>query len=424
MELRDNNTVIAPDLTLCEFIANSGFDVDRYAIPLQFWFDLHEKSDDEWFVLTDDLINLIGFKSSVSNISHNRSNLLKFIRKHFTENVDFLVTTIGVAKKTRGGAHHRIDISMKKRPFQEMLLSVRTDTSKLLHRYFIDFENLCKDYILYQKDQENKRLRAAPAIPVLDECRRAALLPSTIQRKVYIFTSENYARNNIYKIGITGNIKKRKSNLNTSHAFVEEDVYEAYSVFCYDAEMAEKSIHNALELYRYRSDREFFHVPFIVARRVVDLFVRSFNKAHEELTDVMEQWDRPSDAVPAITAAPQRLENDIQIEANLLKRFCSEVEFLADMYDNMYKSDYTEIRTETLLRMQSLSDIIPLLNPAHRDALMHSFSALQRCTTEVFGEPHRDTTRGAHSPPNDWKYKFAISLVRVNDASMYLYLSV
>ena len=195
-------------------------------------------------------------------------------------------------------------------------------------------------------------------------------------------------------------------------------------MFCYDAEMAEKSIHNALELYRYRSDREFFHVPFIVARRVVDLFVRSFNKAHEELTDVMEQWDRPSDAIPAITVAPQRLENDIQIEANLLKRFCSEVEFLADMYDNMYKSDYTEIRTETLLRMQSLSDIIPLLNPAHRDALMHSFSALQRCTTEVFGEPHRDTTRGAHSPPNDWKYKFAISLVRVNDASMYLYLSV
>ena len=71
MELSDNNTATAQYLTLCEFIANSGFDVDRYGVPLQFWFDLHEKSDDEWFVLTDDHIKMIGFKSSVSNINNN-----------------------------------------------------------------------------------------------------------------------------------------------------------------------------------------------------------------------------------------------------------------------------------------------------------------------------------------------------------------
>ena len=46
-------------LSLCEYLASLGFDVNKFNIPLQFWFDLNSMPDDQWFVLTDELINLI-----------------------------------------------------------------------------------------------------------------------------------------------------------------------------------------------------------------------------------------------------------------------------------------------------------------------------------------------------------------------------
>ena len=62
------------NLSLCEYLASIGFDVNRFNIPLDFWFNLNAKSDDEWFVLTDELIDIMGFKPSVSNPNHDRSH--------------------------------------------------------------------------------------------------------------------------------------------------------------------------------------------------------------------------------------------------------------------------------------------------------------------------------------------------------------
>ena len=64
------------DMTFCDFLQCQGFDETRFTVPLQFWFDLNTKRDDEWFLLTDEIINLIG---SLSNTSHNCSSLLAFI---------------------------------------------------------------------------------------------------------------------------------------------------------------------------------------------------------------------------------------------------------------------------------------------------------------------------------------------------------
>ena len=141
------------DLTFCDFLQCQGFDETKFTVPLQFWFDLNTKRDDEWFVLTDDIINLIGFKSSESNPSHNRSNLLAFIRNNFTEGIDFFTTAIAVVKKGSGG-HHKIQIEMKKRPFKKMLLKVGTETSDLIHDYILDIESGAMKYILYQKQCE------------------------------------------------------------------------------------------------------------------------------------------------------------------------------------------------------------------------------------------------------------------------------
>ena len=78
------------DLTFAQFLQrHESFKVDQFTVPLLFWMSLNELKKDEWFKLTDDIIDLIGYKSSVSDVSNNRSALLKFMRKFFKEGIDF-----------------------------------------------------------------------------------------------------------------------------------------------------------------------------------------------------------------------------------------------------------------------------------------------------------------------------------------------
>ena len=110
------------ELDFCEFLRYTKFDMDRFAMPLDFWFELNKKKDGEWILLTDELIALIGYKSSDSNPSTTKSHLFRFINTNFVENIDFLGIRAGIPKNTRGGAHHKLEIHMKKRPFKKMLL--------------------------------------------------------------------------------------------------------------------------------------------------------------------------------------------------------------------------------------------------------------------------------------------------------------
>jgi hypothetical protein len=149
-------------LTLIEFFQYKNFDTDRFNVSLEFWFQMNSMKDDEFLILTDDLINLIGFKASAQNVSHGRSHLLAFIRKHFQNGIDFLATANSVTKNSRGGAHTKFEIRMKKRAFKKMLIKVNTQTSDLIHDYILDFESIAVEFMRYQSDVEryhNARLK-------------------------------------------------------------------------------------------------------------------------------------------------------------------------------------------------------------------------------------------------------------------------
>ena len=159
------------NLTFRDFLHYQGFNENRFTVPLQFWFDLNTKRDDEWFLLTDEIINLIG---SLSNTSHNCSSLLAFIKNYFIEGIDFFTTAIAVPKQSNGECY-KIEIQMKKRPFKKMLSKVGTETSDFIHGYVLDIEHGAMKYVLYQnhcalykKDEEVTRLEACMCSHVND----------------------------------------------------------------------------------------------------------------------------------------------------------------------------------------------------------------------------------------------------------------
>ena len=67
------------DMQLKEFLEFVNFDMNRYA-PLKFWFNLNQLSNDELFVLTDELIDLIDFCKS-GPTQNQRSSVSRFILK-------------------------------------------------------------------------------------------------------------------------------------------------------------------------------------------------------------------------------------------------------------------------------------------------------------------------------------------------------
>jgi hypothetical protein len=140
------------ELDFCDFLRHTKFEMDRFAMPLDFWFELNRKKDDEWILLTDELISLIGFKSCASNRSSSRSNLFRFININFSENIDFCTNPIGLVQPARGGTHRKLEMHMKKRPFKKMLLKVGTETSDLIHDYLLDMEQAMMQYMVYQKE--------------------------------------------------------------------------------------------------------------------------------------------------------------------------------------------------------------------------------------------------------------------------------
>jgi hypothetical protein len=287
------------DMSLIDFLACTGFDAKRYNISLDFWFQMNQMKDDNFFVLTDELIDLIGFKKSASNPNHNRSHLLAFLRKNFKEKDHFLTTEVAVARKNSTGATRKLEIQMKKKPFKKMLLKVQTSTSEEIHDYFLDLEDRVRSYVMYQNEcreqallEENEKLRSQrPAPPQLNIIQRNMLQNMCEQNGLYIMTSKECARQYLWKIGRSKDIKSRLQTMNTTHVLPDSEMYVCHVSLVYDADTCEKHLHNLLSPFRYKQSREFFQCDYNELQSLVMHVASSFNQDNEQLNELIARMN-------------------------------------------------------------------------------------------------------------------------------------
>jgi hypothetical protein len=209
------------------------------------------------------------------------------------------------------GNHNKNTLKMKRDSFKMLLMKVNTQYSDQIYKYLIAFENHMKKYAMYQtecqlyqkelqlknKDQENTPLKALTDLPTLDTYRKNALTINKQKRTVYVFTSKRYASLDLYKIGISFCPKKRKNGINTTHVLPDDEFYEVHSVECYDADLVEKYVHDSLDQYRYRKEREFFLLPLPLMKTVIDNVASLFNDCYERINDAIEKWNYSTEIV-------------------------------------------------------------------------------------------------------------------------------
>ena len=294
------------NLSLCEYLVSTGFDAKKFNIPLQFWFDLNSMTDDQWFVLTDELIRLIGFKSCESNPSVGKSNLVNFIRKNYIHGVDFLTFKSKLVKVGRGGAQHKIEIQMKKRPFKKLLLKVGTSTSDIIHEYLLDIEEGCMRYALYQEQcksklviEENRRLKRLkieeespeldlspfPEIPVQSYDKLSVLY--------VIYLKQYYA----LKFGISDNIVVRIQQHCRTLGNKQGAVKIVYILSSVNSSIIESSLKHCVLMNGWKKDdlsingslqSEIIDLNKTTIQNVIDIIVQ-FNDKHDRLMKEREE---------------------------------------------------------------------------------------------------------------------------------------
>ena len=168
-------------LSLCDFFNISNFDPSQF-FDSTFWCALNSLEDDDWFEVSDDVIEIIGYKGTETRIDNIRSNLFRFLKNHFIENIDYMFILHGRSIQPTTDSHRKMTLKMKRDSFKMLLLTANTQNSKNIYRYLIAFENNVKQYAIYQhecqmcqKDQENVPLKALNNVPTLDLFRKNAL---------------------------------------------------------------------------------------------------------------------------------------------------------------------------------------------------------------------------------------------------------
>ena len=310
-------------LTLCEFFEITNFDPSQF-FDSSFWCALNSLEDDEWFELSDDIIEIIGFKGTEKRIDNIRSNLITFIRKHFVEYVDYEFSVLKhLSAKSGSGGHNKMTLKMKRDSFKMVLMKSNTQHSDQIYRYLIAFENHVKKYSIYQyecelykknqqisknneeimkKDEEiiknNEQITqfkaqtlSSQTPPPLNKYQQNRLKSDRVQRYVYIATSKNNVKNDLYKIGLTDNPKSRKIGMNSTHVRNDDIIYFVHTVKSYDADILERLIHTQLHDYKYKerldnSANEWYMFPIEYIIQLVDYTAQNFNNANTFLQNL------------------------------------------------------------------------------------------------------------------------------------------
>ena len=197
---------------------------DKFNIPSKFLLTLNELPDNEWFVLTDDFIKAIGFKSSVSNPLANRSNLFSCVRKKFIKDEEYRIKDVKVNKHGRGGAWYKNNFEMTKSAYTRLLQ--------------ITFEL-----------RINKKKRKNHFVYVL-------------HNPMFLHYGPH-----VYKIGYTRDTNARIKSFSTGYVEPSKLVYYKQVT----SKQCELKLHNMMSQYRLSANREFFDCPLPSIKHFMEL---------------------------------------------------------------------------------------------------------------------------------------------------------
>ena len=290
-------------LSLYEFFDVMGFNSSVF-FDAPFWSALNSLENDEWFEVSNDIIESIGYKGTQGSLDHMRRNLFKLIKKQFIVNIDYILTV--PPRTVSSGSHNKMTLKMKRDSFKMLLMLVNTQHCDQIYRYLINVENQVKQYETYQHecklyllDREKAQLKAQM---VLNNFQLNKLRSDRVQKYVCIATNEENAKNNLYKIRLTDNLTSCKSVIyddeddetDNEDDEDDDDMFFVHTVLTYDAEIVEQVLHTHFKDYKYKervnnSANKWYLLPLDTIKKHMDHWAQVFNDGNIHLETVMNE---------------------------------------------------------------------------------------------------------------------------------------
>lgn len=303
-------------LTIKELFTKVNYNLNNIYID-KFWDSIQ---DDKWVYIDEELMFWLGYK----DIRFGKESINKLLKRNFIENEDYKILSneefnindfcsAMMAKQTalkedNRGAHNKQYITVSPDCFKELCMHVGTGKSKEIKKYYIELEKVFKFYLEYQN--KYRKLELENNKKELEEAKniyKKKILDKTLQKQneyVYVASSKNYVKNNIYKIGKTVKLENRMKGYQTGRMEEDKFVY-LYIMKCSDSKVIEQLIFSKLKTFKIDDVNELYQLHFDLLKDLLDkieiLENELFNSFNNDLVKYYDICDsKPNDDIEKI----------------------------------------------------------------------------------------------------------------------------
>lgn len=290
-------------LTVEEFIAATKYPIDTFMID-RFWNTMNE---DRLIYVDDALISWMGYEASTQ--MHRKASFMKLLPNDeksykYLSNADYTNflgsspmgdhLTIYPVAPTTGGAVNAKHLLLTPDCLRAVMMRVSTSRGDQVRAYYIALEKLFKAYIKYQSEYKTresaealaeKEKQLAARDDQLNRVRKhnVELLKYKLflekKQTLYIGATLEQARQGLFKVSKTINVRARTSQNNTSHPVGDEFVV-LHTVACSNSLELERRVKHVLEAFRPKG-REFYCIQYNKLIELVTLLELHLNEEED-----------------------------------------------------------------------------------------------------------------------------------------------
>ena len=289
-------------------------DIQLFELNYKFYIT-NKNNPNEFTIDFDEVYKWIGYnkKSDAKKVLIKENNGFKI-------NIDFIIKNeIGsfaaIAAKVSGRPKEIILLTIN--CFKKFCLKAATKEADKIYDYYIKMEDIISKYIenkhneiLQETNQliEIKNKEIKEKNDELDNIKKKNIKYDEIGKTqyVYIFSTD---KENIYKVGSSKDVKKRAASLQTGNV---DDIITHKKYPTSDSELLEKIIHNILDNYRYKPNREHFFCDLEYIKLIIDIsgcFLDTLKSTYQYITK-KELLDKINDKI-------FKIKSDINIFNNI-----------------------------------------------------------------------------------------------------------
>jgi len=246
----------------------------------KFWSSIE---NDNWLLLDNDLLKLLNFNKSLLKC---KQIIINHLNKNYDTDTDYIITNstnITSNIKSLKKYNNKCNIFVNIYSFKCICKYLNTFMSKQIKQNIIELEKIYKIYNKYLNSYKDIKLNESKLIKNLQINKQL----HKFTEYIYVVTTKQKAKENIFKIGRTNNLKSRLSTYNTGSSLTEKYFYCSHFE-CTSASTLENRIFTLLKNFKIDNEKEMFQLHYNILYNIIKSICINDKKICENINDFIE----------------------------------------------------------------------------------------------------------------------------------------